>query len=66
MTLGIFLTYWPSLSVTRLECGPEGTNSDTSHKPSRVAQMLEYKAVACMYLYIHTVMNATILQLVAI
>jgi len=53
MTLGIFLTYWPSLSATLLECGPEGTNSDTYHKPSRLALMLEYKAVVCIYLYIY-------------
>jgi len=26
----------------------------------------QYKAVVCIYLYIHTVMNTTILQLVAI
>ena len=26
----------------------------------------QYKAVVCVYLYIHTVMNTTILQLVAI
>jgi hypothetical protein len=45
MTLRIFLTYWPSLSVTRLERVPDGTNLDTSHKPSRLELMLEFSFV---------------------